>query len=66
MSKEIIPASRIAQSIYLLRGQKVMLSQDLASFYGVSVGALTQAMNETRIVSRGTSSFTLRLRSLQT
>lgn len=44
MSKQIIPAARIARSIYLLRGQKVMLSQDLASLYGVTVGALTQAM----------------------
>lgn len=44
MSKEIIPASRISQSIFLLRGQKVLLSQDLASLYGVTVGALTQAM----------------------
>jgi hypothetical protein len=44
MKGQIIPAARIAQSIYLLRGQKVMLSQDLAALYGVTVGALTQAM----------------------
>jgi hypothetical protein len=44
MSKEIIPIRRIEQLIYLLRGQKVMLSQDLASLYGVTVGALTQAV----------------------
>jgi hypothetical protein len=44
MRKDIIPAARIAQSIYLLRGQKVILSQDLASLYGVTVGALTQAV----------------------
>ncbi|MEP6777870.1 MAG: ORF6N domain-containing protein [Chthoniobacterales bacterium] len=44
MKNEIIPAARIAQSIYLLRGQKVILSQDLASLYSVTVGALTQAM----------------------
>ncbi len=44
MSKEIIRVSQITQSIHLLRGQKVMLSQDLASLYGVTVGALTQAM----------------------
>jgi ORF6N domain len=44
MSKEIIPIERIAHSIYLLRGQKVMLGQELASLYGVPVGALTQAM----------------------
>jgi hypothetical protein len=50
MKRHIIPAARIVQSIYLLRGQKVMLSQDLASLYGVTVGALTQAVkrNENR------------------
>jgi hypothetical protein len=44
MKGELIPAARIAQSIQLLRGQKVMLSQDLASLYGVTVRALTQAV----------------------
>ncbi len=44
MKREIIPVTRIAQSIHLLRGQKVMLSQDLASLYRVTVGALTQAV----------------------
>jgi hypothetical protein len=33
MSKEIIPIDRIAQSIYLLRGQKVILDSDLARLY---------------------------------
>jgi len=36
MSKEIIPIQRIAQSIRLLRGQKVMLDFDLARLYGVA------------------------------
>jgi hypothetical protein len=44
MSKEIVPIQRIAESIFVLRGQKVILGQDLASLYGVSVGALTQAV----------------------
>jgi hypothetical protein len=44
MNKEIIPIDRIAQSIYFLRGQKVMLGPDLALLYGVTVSALTQAM----------------------
>jgi hypothetical protein len=44
MKREIIPAARITQSIYFLRGQNVMLSQDLASLYEVTVGALTQAV----------------------
>jgi hypothetical protein len=44
MSKEIVPTQRIAQTIFVLRGQKVILGRDLASLYGVSVGALTQAV----------------------
>jgi hypothetical protein len=44
MSKEIVPIRRIAQAIFMLRGQKVILGQDLASLYDVTVGALTQAM----------------------
>jgi hypothetical protein len=44
MKKEIIPAARIVQSMHFLRGQKVILSQDPASLYGVTVRALTQAV----------------------
>jgi hypothetical protein len=44
MKREIIPVARIARSIHLLRGQKVMLSQDLAALYGVAVKALNQAV----------------------
>ena len=43
MKREIIPVE-IAQSIFLIRGQKVMLSQDLAALYGVAVKALNQAV----------------------
>src|SRR5438477_10910245 len=44
MSKEIISVQRIAQAIFVLRGQKVIFSQDLAALYDVTVGVLTQAM----------------------
>jgi hypothetical protein len=44
MKKELIPIGRVAQSIHFLRDQKVILGQDLASLYGVAVGALTQAV----------------------
>jgi hypothetical protein len=44
MSKAIIPISRIAQSIYVLRGQKVMLDFDLAALYGVTTGHLNRAL----------------------
>jgi hypothetical protein len=41
---DIIPLQQIAQAILVIRGCKVMLGQDLASLYGVTVGALTQAV----------------------
>lgn len=44
MKRELIAVSKIAQSIHLLRGQKVMLSQDLAELYEVPVKALNQAV----------------------
>ncbi len=48
MSKDIIPISRIAQSIQLLRGQKVMLDVDLAELYEVPVKTLNQAVKRNR------------------
>ena len=44
MKLEIIPAERIARNLFFLRGQKVILGQDLALLYGVPVGSLTQAV----------------------
>jgi hypothetical protein len=44
----VIPLARIEQNIFLLRGHKVMLSQDLAELYGVPVKALTQAVQRNR------------------
>jgi hypothetical protein len=38
----LIPAERIAQAIVLIRGQKVMLDEDLAALYGVQ----TRRLNE--------------------
>src|SRR5216110_3361250 len=59
MSKAIISIDRLSQSIYLLRGQKVMLGQDLAALYGVPVRALTQAMK--RNAKRFPSDFVFQL-----
>ena len=42
--KEIIPAERIQQAIYLVRGQKVLLSIDLAKLYDVEPRVLVQAV----------------------
>ena len=59
MSKEIISVQRIAQSIYLLRGQKVMLDFDLAALYGVKTRALNQAVK--RNAARFPADFMFRL-----
>lgn len=40
----IIAPERIEKSIYLIRGEKVMLDHDLASLYGVETRALVQAV----------------------
>jgi len=42
--KSLIPYERIAAQIYLIRGQKVMLSAHLADLYGVEPRALVQAV----------------------
>ena len=40
----IIPIERVEQSIYLIRGHKVMLDRDLAGLYGVETRVLNQAV----------------------
>ena len=42
--KKIIPTEIIERKIYLIRGQKVMLSMHLAELYGVETRALNQAV----------------------
>ena len=44
----IVPVERIQKHIFLLRGQKVMLSQHLAGLYGVPVNVLNQAVKRNR------------------
>jgi putative endonuclease len=41
---EIITQESIAQLIFQIRGQKVMLDRDLAELYGVETKALKQAV----------------------
>src|ERR1035441_6263977 len=43
-AQSIIPIERIASRIYLIRGQKVMLDEDLAELYGVTTGNLNLAV----------------------
>ena len=44
MKKEIVSVAQIAQSIYSLRGHRVMLDRDLATLYGVATRVLNQAV----------------------
>ena len=59
--RELVAVVRIAQSIHLVRGQKVMLDSDLAALYGVTTGNLNKAV--TRNGDRFPSDFCFRLRS---
>ncbi len=43
-SRKDVPSERIEQAIYLIRSEKVMLDQDLASLYGVTTKVLVQAV----------------------
>lgn len=40
----LMPVEHIAQSIGILRGQRVLLDANLAALYGVPTGALVQAV----------------------
>ena len=44
----LISIERIEKTIYLIRGEKVMLDRDLAKLYGVLTGALNQAVRRNR------------------
>ena len=59
MNKAIVSTAQIAQSIYLLRGQKVLLNFDLARLYGVTTGNLIKAAK--RNSSRFPGDFMFRL-----
>ncbi len=44
MTSTLVSIDEISQSIYLIRGRRVMLDEDLAMLYDVSTGALNQAV----------------------
>ena len=48
VSKQLIVPGRIESKIHFLRGQKVMLSSDLAALYAVPVRALVQAVKRNK------------------
>jgi hypothetical protein len=41
---EVVPVERIAQVIFFIRGEKVLLDEDLAQLYGVQTRVLNQAV----------------------
>jgi hypothetical protein len=43
-----VPVERIEKSIYLVRGERVMLDRTLASLYGVTTKAFNQAVKRRR------------------
>lgn len=44
----LVPIERIASQIYLIRGEKVILDQDLAGLYGVSTKRLNEQVTRNR------------------
>ncbi len=56
---DIVPIERIAQTIILVRGEKVMLDADLAALYGVATRVLVQAVK--RNVERFPADFMFQL-----
>ncbi|MBN2095996.1 ORF6N domain-containing protein [Candidatus Peregrinibacteria bacterium] len=57
--ESIIPSKYVERSIYIIRGQKVILDQDLAALYGVETKALNQAVQ--RNTNRFPEDFAFRL-----
>ena len=57
--KPLIPIDRIQNKILLVRGEKVMLDQDLAELYGVQTGQLTRQVR--RNIDRFPSDFMFQL-----
>jgi hypothetical protein len=47
-NQSVIPAERIEKTIFLIRGQKVILDRDLAKLYGVETRVLNQAVRRNR------------------
>jgi hypothetical protein len=61
MSKRLVPMKQIARTIFVLRGQRVILDSDLARLYGVTTGNLNKAVSRNR--GRFPADFMFRLRA---
>ena len=59
----IIPAERIQRCIYVIRGRKVLLDEDLATLYGVQTRVLNQAVS--RNAERFPEDFMFRLNAAE-
>ena len=59
--KSVVPVERVESRIYVIRGEKVLLDQDLAELYEVETKALVQAVK--RNAERFTSDFMFQLTS---
>jgi hypothetical protein len=57
--RAVVPLDKIERHILLFRGEKVLLDSDLAEMYGVSTGALNQAVK--RNIERFPKDFMFRL-----
>ena len=55
----VVPVARIQKSIFLIRGQKILLDMDLAEFYEVETRSLIQAVK--RNIERFPSDFVFQL-----
>ena len=55
----LVPMERIERAIYLVRGEKVMLDEDLARLYGVQTRSLNRAVK--RNIDRFPEAFMFRL-----
>ncbi len=53
----VIPAERIEQAIFLIRGLRVMIDADLAMLYGVTTKVLNQAVKRNKDRFREISCF---------
>lgn len=60
MNKALTSTAHIAHSIYLLRGQKVLLDFDLPRLYGVTTGNLNKAVKRNSSGFPGDFMFRLR------
>jgi ORF6N domain len=48
MNGQLVPTERIARTILICRGEKVLLDSDLARLYGVTTGNLNKAVSRNR------------------